>query len=56
VALLSRENIWWDMEGIVHYKLLETNLTVTADRYCQQLRRLEKTIHQSARVDDMSSA
>jgi histone-lysine N-methyltransferase SETMAR len=34
------------MEGIVHYELLERNLTVTAERYCQQLRRLEEAIHQ----------
>jgi hypothetical protein len=25
------------MERIVHYELLERNLTVTAERYCQQL-------------------
>jgi hypothetical protein len=38
--------IWWDMEGIIHYELLERNLTVTAERYCQQLRRLEEEIQQ----------
>jgi hypothetical protein len=38
--------IWWDMEGIAHYELFERNLTVTAGRYCQQLRRLEKEIQQ----------
>jgi hypothetical protein len=36
--------IWCDMEGIIHYQLLERNLTVTAERYCQQLRRLEEAI------------
>jgi histone-lysine N-methyltransferase SETMAR len=36
--------IWWDIEGIVHYELLERNLTVTAESYCQQLRRLEEAI------------
>jgi hypothetical protein len=41
------------MEGIVHYELLERNLTVTAERYCQQLRRLEEEIQQKRRVDDM---
>jgi hypothetical protein len=42
------------MEGIAHYELLERNLTVTAERYCQQLRRLEEAIQQKiARVDDM---
>jgi histone-lysine N-methyltransferase SETMAR len=39
--------IWWDMEGIVHYALLERNLTVTAERYCQQLRRLKEAIQQT---------
>jgi transposase len=38
--------IWWDMKGIMHYELLERNLTVTAERYCQQLRRLEEAIQQ----------
>jgi hypothetical protein len=33
------------MEGIVHYELLERNLIVTAERYCQ-LRRLEEAIQQ----------
>jgi histone-lysine N-methyltransferase SETMAR len=36
--------IWWDMEGVIHYKLLKRNLTVTSERYCQQLRRLEEAI------------
>jgi hypothetical protein len=30
--------------GIIHYELLERNLTVTAESYCQQLRRLEEAI------------
>jgi hypothetical protein len=34
------------MEGIVHYELLERNLTVTAGRFCQELRRLEETVQQ----------
>jgi hypothetical protein len=38
--------IWWDMEGIIHYELFERNLTVTAERCCQQLRRLEEEIQQ----------
>jgi hypothetical protein len=39
--------MWWDMEGIVHYELIERNLTVTAERYCQQLRRLGEAIQQN---------
>jgi histone-lysine N-methyltransferase SETMAR len=38
--------IWWDMERIIHYELLERNLTVTAERKCQQLRHLEEAIQQ----------
>jgi transposase len=34
------------MEGIVHYEVIARNLTVTAERYCQQLRRLEEAIQQ----------
>jgi histone-lysine N-methyltransferase SETMAR len=34
------------MKGIVHYELLERNLIVTAERYYQQLRRLEEAIQQ----------
>jgi hypothetical protein len=37
--------IWWNMEGIAHYEV-EKNLTFTAERYCQQLGRLEKAIQQ----------
>jgi hypothetical protein len=37
--------IRWDMDGIIIYELLERNLTVTAERYCQQLR-LEEEIQQ----------
>jgi hypothetical protein len=32
--------------GIVHYELLERKLTVTTERYCQQLRRLKEEIQQ----------
>jgi hypothetical protein len=46
VTLHARGGIWWDMEGIVYYELLERNLTVTAEHYCQQLRRLEEAIQQ----------
>jgi hypothetical protein len=34
------------MEGIIHYELLERNLTISAERYCQQLRRLAEAIQQ----------
>jgi hypothetical protein len=38
--------IWWDMEGIVYYELLERNLTVTAERYYQQRGCVEGAIQQ----------
>jgi transposase len=34
------------MERVVHYELLERNLTITAERYFQQLFRLEEAIQQ----------
>jgi hypothetical protein len=34
------------MEGAIQYELLESNLTVTVERYCQQLRRMEEAIQQ----------
>jgi hypothetical protein len=46
VTLRARGGIWWGMEEIIHYELLERNLTVTAERYYQQLRRLEEAIQQ----------
>jgi hypothetical protein len=39
-------SIWWDMDGIIHYELLEKNLTVTAERHCQHLHHLEEAIQQ----------
>jgi hypothetical protein len=43
------------MEGIIHYELLERNLSVIAERYCQQLCRLMEAIQQKrpGRRDDM---
>jgi histone-lysine N-methyltransferase SETMAR len=38
--------IWWDIEGSIHYELLERNLTVTAERYCQQLCCLKEAMQQ----------
>jgi hypothetical protein len=35
------------MEGIVHYELLERNMTVSTERHCQHLRRLEEEIQQT---------
>ena len=32
--------IWWDMKGVIYYELLDAGETVTADRYSQQLNKL----------------
>jgi hypothetical protein len=37
------------LEGVIHYELLERNLTVTAERYCQQLKQSSK----NAQFNDM---
>jgi hypothetical protein len=34
------------MEGIIYYELIERNLTIAAERYCQQLRCVEEAIQQ----------
>jgi transposase len=34
------------MEGIIHYELHERNLTVTTERYCQQVHHLEEEMQQ----------
>lgn len=36
--------IWWDMRGVVHWEFLDSNLTITADIYCQQLDRLHQEL------------
>ena len=33
-------SVWWDSVGIIHFEVLETGQTITADLYCQQLDRL----------------
>jgi len=39
-------SIWWDMKGVVHWELLDRNLTITAEIYCQQLDRLNSALIQ----------
>lgn len=36
--------IWWDMQGVLYYELLQPGQTVTAQRYSQQLRRLKEEL------------
>jgi hypothetical protein len=49
--LLARMlSIWLDIERIIHYELLERNLTVTSERYCPKLCRLKEAIQQKRPV------
>ena len=32
--------VWWGVRGIIHWKILPDGCTVTADLYCQQLKRV----------------
>ena len=38
--------VWWDCEGIIHYKLLERNQIVTAELYVQQMEQLKSAIQE----------
>ena len=38
--------IWWNSEGVLYYELLRRGITITADIYCQQLRRLADAIQE----------
>lgn len=33
-------SVWWGVKGVVHWELLPTGSTITADLYCQQLDRV----------------
>ncbi|XP_054004805.1 histone-lysine N-methyltransferase SETMAR-like [Hylaeus anthracinus] len=39
-------SVWWDCQGIIHHELLKSNLTITADRYVQQLQRVQKKLNE----------
>lgn len=36
--------IWWDQKGPIYYELLEPGVTVTGDRYRQQLKKLKREL------------
>ncbi len=42
--------IWWDIEGVIYFKLLETNQTITADFYSQQLQRVHEALFRKQRI------
>ena len=33
-------SVWWGVKGVIHWELLPTGYTITADLYCQQLDRV----------------
>jgi histone-lysine N-methyltransferase SETMAR len=33
-------SVWWGVKGVIHWKLLPTRCTITADLYCKQLDRV----------------
>ena len=39
-------SIWWNSEGVLYYELLPRGVIITADIYCQQLRRLADAIQE----------
>ena len=38
--------IWWDQVGVVYYKLLKPNETITGERYRTQLMRLSRALRE----------
>lgn len=38
--------IWWDQKGVVYYELLNSNETITAERYEQQLNNLNHALNE----------
>ncbi|XP_014609810.1 PREDICTED: histone-lysine N-methyltransferase SETMAR-like [Polistes canadensis] len=38
--------VWWDCRGIIYHELLKPNLTITADRYVQQLQRVQEKLNE----------
>lgn len=36
--------VWWDMKGIIYYELLQPNQTINAEKYCEQLQKLNSEL------------
>ena len=43
--------IWWNNEGVLYFELLPRGVAITADIYCQQLRRLADAIQENDQQD-----
>ena len=37
-------SVWWNMFGVIHFKILPPNQTITAQSYCDQLDRLNEML------------
>ncbi|XP_029635055.1 histone-lysine N-methyltransferase SETMAR-like [Octopus sinensis] len=37
-------SVWWNIEGIVHYELLDNNQAITANLYCDHLHHLKAAL------------
>ena len=36
--------VWWTCAGIIHYEFLKTGETINADKYCEQLVRVQENL------------
>lgn len=39
--------IWWDWKGVVYYELLPQGQTIDSDKYCSQLNKLKRALHEN---------
>jgi len=36
--------VWWSQAGLIHYKFLPTGKTITANKYCTQIKEIHKKL------------
>uniref|UniRef100_A0A0N5B7H1 HTH_48 domain-containing protein n=1 Tax=Strongyloides papillosus TaxID=174720 RepID=A0A0N5B7H1_STREA len=36
--------VWWSIEGVIHYELMEPGETITSESYCQQLEEMHQNL------------
>ena len=44
-----RQELWWNIEGIVHFKLFPNGCDISSEFYCQQLERVYTKLKQKSR-------
>ncbi|KAL0860086.1 hypothetical protein ABMA27_010401 [Loxostege sticticalis] len=37
-------SVWWTSAGVIHYSILKSGQTITADIYCQQLQTMKEEL------------